>query len=68
MSNHPHYSLYHQNPDEFTFFLTIYSSENLVGAYLNFHPNPQLHTALVNSDHHALFQVVNLGLEVGSSA
>jgi hypothetical protein len=63
--NHPHYSLYHQNPDESPSFVSVYSSRKifLVGAYLNFHPNPQLHTALVNSDHHALFQeMVNLKL------
>jgi len=65
--SHPHYSLYHQNPDEFTFFLYPYTAPEkfLVSAYLNVNPNPQLHTALVNSDHHALFQeMVNIGLAV----
>lgn len=63
--SHPQYSLYHQNPDEFTFFLYPYTAPEkfLVSAYLTAHPNPQLNTALVNSDHHALFQeMVNLGL------
>jgi hypothetical protein len=63
--NHPQYSHYHQNPDEFTFFLYPYTAPEkfLVSSYLNANPNAQLNTALNNSDHHALFQeMVNLGL------
>ncbi|MCJ8155175.1 AAA family ATPase [Chryseobacterium sp. SSA4.19] len=62
---HPQYSLYHENPDEFTFFLYPYVAPEkfLVTAYLNANPNAQLATALTHSDHHALFQVmVSLGL------
>ena len=63
--NHPLYSNYHQNQDEFTFFLYPYTAPEkfLVSSYLIAHPNAQLNTALINSDHHALFQeMVNIGL------
>lgn len=68
--NHPHYSIFHENPDEHTFFLYPYTAPEkfLVNSYLNTNPNPQLNTALNHSDHHALFQeMVNLGLAVDSA-
>ncbi|MBE7442604.1 MAG: hypothetical protein KFKLKKLM_00662 [Flavobacteriales bacterium] len=68
--NHPNYSIFHENPDEHTFFLYPYTAPEkfLVSSYLNAHTNAQLTTALNHSDHHALFQeMVNLGLAVDSA-
>jgi ATP-dependent endonuclease len=65
--NDPNYSDYHQNDNEFSFFLYPYTAPEkfLVGAYLNAHPQAELSTALKFSDHHSLFQeCVNLGLAV----
>jgi predicted ATPase len=66
----PNYSSYHNNPDEHTFFLYPYLAPEkfLVRAYLISNPHQQLNTALVYSDHHALFQeMVNLGLAVNEA-
>ena len=63
--NHDDYSLYHQNPNEFTFFLYPYIAPEkfLVQAYLKVNPHNQLSTALNFSDHHILFQqMVTFGL------
>lgn len=65
--NDPNYSDYHQNDNEFSFFLYPYTAPEkfLVGAYLNIHPQAELSTALKFSDHHSLFQeCVNLGLAI----
>jgi predicted ATPase len=62
---HTDYSMYHQNQNEFTFFLYPYVAPEkfLVQTYLDAYPNSQLNTALAYTDHHALFQeMVNLGL------
>lgn len=61
----PKYSSYHNDPNNFSFFLYPYSAPEkfLVKAYLLSCPNVTLSTALTHSDHHALFQeMVNLGL------
>ncbi|KRD08890.1 hypothetical protein ASE21_13635 [Flavobacterium sp. Root901] len=61
------YSSYHNNPDEHTFFLYPYVAPEkfLVHSYLISNPHEQLNTALIYSDHHALFQeMANLGLAV----
>lgn len=60
------YSHYHNNPSEFSFFLYPYIAPEkfLVQYFLNFNPQyTQLATALINTDHHSLFQeMVNLGI------
>lgn len=65
--DHPNYSNYHENPEEFAFFLYPYIAPEkfLVKAYLLQNNNVPLNTALNYSDHHALFkEMVNLGLAV----
>jgi predicted ATPase len=60
------YSHYHNNPSEFSFFLYPYIAPEkfLVQHYLTANPEyVQLTTALINTDHHSLFQeMVNLGI------
>lgn len=68
--NDPNYSNYHNNPNEYTFFLYPYTAPEkfLVKAYLNIHPNTELRVALNNIDHHSLFQEMkNLGLATDKS-
>ncbi|MEO7047665.1 MAG: hypothetical protein ABI091_20370, partial [Ferruginibacter sp.] len=63
--NDPKYSSYHNDPNNFSFFLYPYTAPEkfLVKSYLDAHPNTALSTALNYSDHHALFQeMTNLGL------
>jgi hypothetical protein len=63
--NDPKYSSYHNDPNNFAFFLYPYTAPEkfLVKSYLDAHPNTALSTALNYSDHHALFQeMTNLGL------
>lgn len=63
--NDPHYSDYHKNPDEFSFFLYPFMAPEkfLVTSYLNANPNTNLRSALNFNDHHTLFQEMqNLGL------
>jgi hypothetical protein len=65
--DHSTYSNYHENPEEFAFFLYPYSAPEkfLVKAYLLQSYNTNLNTALTYSDHHSLFrEMVNLGLAV----
>jgi predicted ATPase len=65
------YSHYHNNPNEFSFFLYPYVAPEkfLVQHYLT--ANPQytlLTTALAHTDHHSLFQeMVNLGISADKS-
>jgi predicted ATPase len=59
------YSFYHENQNEFSFFLYPYMAPEkfLVNAYLNQNPNDRLQSALNFSDHHTLFQeMTNFGL------
>ncbi|TNE54319.1 MAG: hypothetical protein EP338_07855 [Bacteroidetes bacterium] len=68
--NHPDYSNFHDNPNEFTFFLYPYTAPEkfLVRAYLNRYPNETLETAWKYSDHHSLFQEMNnIGLATDNS-
>jgi hypothetical protein len=63
--DHPQYSNYFGNTTEQTLFLYPFDAPEkfLVCAYLAAHPNPDLASALLHSDHHGLFQqMVNLGL------
>lgn len=64
--NDPNYSQYHNNPNEFSFFLYPYLAPEkfLVQSYLLANPqHTQLATALINTDHHSLFQeMANLGI------
>ncbi len=63
--NDPKYSSYHNDPNNYSFFLYPYTAPEkfLVKSYLDAHPNAQLSTALSYSDHHALFQeMVTLNL------
>lgn len=65
--DHSNFSNYHENPEEFAFFLYPYIAPEkfLVKAYLLQNNNVPLNTALNYSDHHALFkEMVNLGLAV----
>jgi hypothetical protein len=65
--DHPKYSNYHENANEFSFFLYPYIAPEkfLIKAYLNINFNPQLNTAMNYTDHHALFrEMVNIGLAV----
>lgn len=65
--DHPKYSSYYENPNEFSFFLYPYTAPEkfLVSSYLVNNSNTQLNTALQYSDHHSLFrEMVNLGLAV----
>src|SRR5690606_4333207 len=68
--NDARYSMYHENPDEHSFFLYPYIAPEkvLVRSYLNSHPNASLQTALDFSDHHSLFsEMVSLGLATDES-
>jgi predicted ATPase len=62
----PAYSHYHNNPNEFSFFLYPYVAPEkfLVQHFLTANPqHTNLATALINTDHHSLFQeMVNLGI------
>ena len=63
--DNPKYSSYHENPNEFSFFLFPFTAPEkfLLKAYLSNNSNPKLQNAFENSDHHALFQeMVNEGL------
>lgn len=63
--DHPNFSNYHENPQEFAFFLYPYIAPEkfLIKAFLLQNNNASLNTALNYSDHHALFkEMVNLGL------
>lgn len=65
--DHPNFSNYHDNPEEFAFFLYPYIAPEkfLVKAFLLQNNNIPLNTALNYSDHHALFkEMVSLGLAV----
>ncbi|WP_288878825.1 hypothetical protein [Pedobacter panaciterrae] len=65
--DHPNYSNYHENPEEFSFFLYPYIAPEkfLVKAFLLQNNNAELNTALSYCDHHSLFkEMVNLGLAV----
>ncbi|TRZ42164.1 AAA family ATPase [Robertkochia solimangrovi] len=56
--NDPNYSNYHDNNNEFSFFLYPYMAPEkfLVNAYLSANPNLQLQSAYNFNDHHTLFQ------------
>lgn len=62
----PTYSHYHNNPSEFSFFLYPYFAPEkfLVQHFLTANSqHTQLATALINTDHHSLFQqMANLGI------
>lgn len=64
--NDPKYSQYHGNQSEFSFFIYPYLAPEkfLVQFYLTANPqHTQLRTALINTDHHSLFQeMTNLGI------
>ena len=63
----PNYSSFHNNPNEYTFFLYPYSAPEkfLIQSYLNSSPNTHLQVAVNSLDHHSLFQeMANLGLAV----
>lgn len=64
--NNANYSQYHNNPNEFSFFLYPYTAPEkfLVQSYLIANPqHTALQTALINTDHHSLFQeMTNLGI------
>jgi predicted ATPase len=65
--NEPHYSQFHQNPNEHSMFLFPYLAPEkfLVNAYLKQNPNPRIQTSFNISDHHTLFlEMVNEGLAV----
>jgi hypothetical protein len=68
--DNPHYSNYFDNSAEKTLFLYPYDAPEkfLVRSYLSANHNPELRTALQNSDHHSLFQqMVNLGIATDKS-
>jgi len=68
--DHPNYSNYYGNTTEQALFLYPFDAPEkfLVRAYLAAHPNPDLASALLHSDHHGLFQqMVNLCLAANKS-
>jgi len=61
----PLYSVYHNNPEEFTFFLYPYTAPEkfLVESFLFVNPHEELASAYKHTDHHALFNsMVDFGL------
>lgn len=56
--NDPDYSIYHDNDNEFSFFLYPYMAPEkfLVNSYLTEYPNARLQAAYNFRDHHTLFQ------------
>ena len=68
--DHQLYSNYHENPEEFSFFLYPYTAPEkfLIKSYLLENNNDKLNTALTYSDHHSLFkEMVILGIAVSES-
>ena len=68
--NEPNYSTYHDNPEEFSFFLYPFTAPEkfLIKAFLNDNHNDSLLTALTYNDHHSLFdEMVDLGLATDSN-
>lgn len=70
MKTNPSYSSYYKKPDDFVFFVSPFEAPEkfLVRSYLQENPNPELESALSNSDHHCLFNfMVQISLASDSS-